>query len=811
MRTTVSCLVLLAGASLAWPQEAGDRERAGVEFFEKRIRPILVERCYECHSPQAKKLKGNLLLDTRAGLLKGGDLGPSLVPGNPDQSLLVKAVRWIDEDLKMPPKKRLPPEEVADLEAWVKMGAPDPRGAEAAAVPARKKLDLAKAREFWAFRPLASPPPPSPRRSGWARNGVDAFILHALEARGLEPVTDADPRTLLRRLTFDLTGLPPAPEEMEAFAADPSEDAYARAVERLLASPAYGERWGRHWLDVVRYADTAGDNSDYPIPQMYRYRDYVIRAFNEDKPFDVFIREQIAGDLLPWRDEPQRQERIIATGYIANTKRFGSRVDDYPWHLTYEDTIENLGRTFLGLSLACSRCHDHKFDPVTMDDYYALYGIFESTRYPWPGIELDKVQRDLVALVPPDEEKARRKVVDDRKAALEADVKAAEAQKKGLDLAVKPFENADLPIRATLKSTADAAAKALERAKKTRDDFAKQPLPFEQAYAVVDKKKGVNAKIQMKGLPERPGPEVPRRFLEVLGGQRLSEEVTGSGRLQLADWIADPSNPLTSRVMANRIWQHHFGRGIVPTPNDFGKQGKPPTHPELLDWLAARFLESGGSVKAMHRLLVHSRAYRMSSRGHEGNSRSDPTNEWYWRFNRRRLEAEAIRDAMLAVTGTLDRSPAPPHPFPPQPAWDFTQHKPFKAVYDSNRRSVYLMTQRVAKHPFLGIFDGAETNASTAFRGTTTTTLQALYFLNDPFLHDQARKLSVRLAREEADDVGRIRRAYLLLYGRPPLTPEVEASRRYLLDMAAKLGGPAEAWESYARVLLRTSEFVTMN
>jgi hypothetical protein len=795
--------VLLA-ALLAQANPA-EREKAGLELFEKRIRPLLIERCYECHSAASgKKLKGDLLLDTKAGILKGGSSGPPVVPGDPGRSLLVRSVRWADEDNRMPPKKKLDPDDVAAFERWVALGAPDPREAP---VVERPKLDLAKAREFWSFRPLTDPKSPAVRDAAWPASPIDRFTLAALEARGLSPVADAGRRALLRRATFDLTGLPPTPEEVEAFVADASPDAWSKAVDRLLASPAYGERWGRHWLDLVRYSDTAGDNSDYPVPQLRLYRDWVIAAFNADKPFPEFVREQLAGDLLPWKTWEERRDKIVATGYVANAKRYGSRTEDYPWHLTYEDTIDNLGRTFLGLSLTCARCHDHKFDPVTMEDYYGLYGIFGSTKYSWPGIELDKQQRDLVPLVPPDQAEPLLKEREAKDKALEAEVKRLEKEKKQAETALKQAEKpsegeteeARKERHAALKLAATAAAKAHEKAKKERDDLGRAPLPFPTAYAVFESKPG-NAKIQMKGQPEKPGPEVPRRFLAVLGGQRLPETETGSGRRQLADWIVDPSNPLTARVLVNRIWLHHFGRGLVPTPSDFGKQGKPPTHPELLDWLASRFLETGGSIKTMHRLILNSRTYRLSTSLHPANAAADPGNEFLWRANRRRLDAESIRDAVLSVSGRLDRAPIGEHPFPDPRKWDFTQHKPFKDVYDHEKRSVYLMTQRFAKHPFLGIFDGADPNISVAWRGSSTTTLQALYFLNDPFFHAQAKAFADRVAKEAgADPAARVARAYALAFGRPPDDAERAAALGFL---------QSGDWGSYARSLLRLSEFV---
>ena len=378
-----------------------------VAFFESKIRPVLAEHCYKCHSARAEKIKGGLMLDSRAGVVKGGDTGLAIASGDPDASLLIQAVRHVDQDLAMPPKKKLAPEQIAALEEWVKMGAPDPRTDDTvAAVQAKSAIDWTKAREWWSLRPLTAPAVPAVKDSAWPANDVDRFILSKMEAANLAPAPDAEPRALIRRVTYDLIGLPPTPEEVEAFVAEShgtnaTHGTYERLIERLLASPRYGERWGRHWLDVVRYADTAGDNSDFPIPQMHKYRDWVIAAFNRDLPYDEFVRDQLAGDLLGGEGD-ERLQRIVATGYIANARRFGSRVDDYPQHLTIEDTIDSVGRTFLGLTVNCARCHDHKFDPISQQDYYALYGIFNSTRYPWPGIELEQKQRDLVPLVAPE-------------------------------------------------------------------------------------------------------------------------------------------------------------------------------------------------------------------------------------------------------------------------------------------------------------------------------------------------------------------------------------------------------------------------
>ncbi len=804
---------------------------AGIEHFEKKVRPVLVKHCYKCHSAESKKLKGQLRLDTRDGVLRGGATGPAVVPGDPARSLLIKSIQHAKDVEAMPPDRKLSAQEIADLAAWVKMGAPDPRtGGKSAS-----RIDLEKAREFWSFRLVERPKVPQVRNpQNGSQNPIDAFILARLSSKGLKPSPPAGKRTLIRRATFDLTGLPPTPEEITDFLNDKSPDAFAKVVDRLLASPAYGERWGRHWMDVVRYSDTAGDNSDYPIPQMYLYRNWIIDAFNRDLPYDRFIRQQIAGDLLPHTDDADRRAKIIATGYLANTKRFGSYDDSqYPWYLTYEDQIDNLGRTFLGLTINCARCHDHKFDPISQTDYYALYGFFSSTRYPWPGIELDKVQHDFVPLGPPEKIAAIEKERRAKIAELDAKVKAAEAEKKGAEKELAAAEKIKDQVQKKAKIASgnrkvNALKQKIKAARQTLESYVKKAPQYETAYAVAEgktagKKKVGNACVQIKGDPERLGPEVPRRFPTVLGGQMLPKSEKGSGRLSLANWIADPKNPLTARVMVNRIWQYHFGTGLVKTASNFGSMGIPPTHPTLLDWLASEFVsptvnpkadgthQSAWSIKRMHRLIMLSSTYQQSSRDDEANSKIDVANDYLWKFDRRRLDAESIRDTLLAVGGNLDRTPGGQHPFPAMKGWNFTQHNPFKAVYETNKRSVYVMTQRFQRHPFFGLFDGADTNASTDHRLVSTTPLQALYLMNDPFVHAQARKFVERLKKEKTSGQDRIRQSYLLLYGRPPSTEEVSAAERYLAKLAREHPGPRandEAWESLARALFLSNEFV---
>jgi hypothetical protein len=767
-------------------------------FFEKRIRPVLAERCYECHSAKSETVQGGLLLDSRAGIIKGGDNGPVILPGEPEASLLVKAIRHADPGLTMPPEEKLADDQIADFERWVKERAPDPRTEDTlATVKAKSAIDWDKAKQWWSLKPIATTSPPSVKSEDWPKNEIDRFILAKIEAEGLVPASDAAKRTLIRRATYDLIGLPPTPEEVAAFLSDESPEAFAKVVDGLLDSPRYGERWGRHWLDVVRYADTAGDNSDFPIPQMRHYRDWVIKAFNNDLPYNQFAQAQIAGDLLPKSQLPRR-DALIATGYLANARRFGSRVEDYPQHLTIEDTIDNFGRAFLGLTVNCARCHDHKFDPIPTTDYYALYGIFNSTQYPWPGIELDQQQRRLIPLADP--------------SVVETFEKEKAEKQKELDEIVKQKEKA-------LQEAKDDAKKALEeeqkKAKETAANNSRREPPYEMIYAVTEANDRGDASLQLKGDPSKPGEIVPRHFLTALGGQSVPPDDSSSGRLRLSQWLFDENNPLPARVMVNRIWLHHFGRGIVPTPNDFGKQGKPPTHPELLDYLARQFIADGWSIKSMHRRIMLSRTYQLSSTRSPEAIAKDASNAFLSSFPRQRLDAEALRDALLTLGESLDLSPPEAHPFPPQSKWNFTQHNPFKAVYETNRRSVYMMTQRIQRHPFLSIFDGADPSVSTPQRGATTTPLQALFLLNDPLVHQQAERFAGRIEREGDNDNARIARAYQLALSRPPSHEESTEVEQFLTAVRTKLQqvgkspeeAEHEAWKSFARVLFRLNEF----
>jgi hypothetical protein len=828
MRRLAITLALVLSVVEARGQSVEDPET----FFETKIRPVLAGTCFKCHG--GKKTNGGLRVDSRDALTRGGDSGPAVVPGDPEGSLVVRALRRSEDQLKMPPDRPLPESVASDFEAWIKQGALWPKDAGAGFTAER----------HWAFEPVkVVDPPPDP--SGWSAGPIDRFIAAKWRDRDLRPVGRADRQTLLRRVTFDLIGLPPTPEELAAFGADDAPGAYARVVDRLLADPHYGERWGRHWMDVVRYADTAGDNADYPVPEARQYRDYIIDAFNTDVPYDRFVREQLAGDVLARRGPAKRYaEQVIATGFLALSRKYATAPEEL-WHLTLEDAIETTGRTFLGLTLRCARCHDHKFDPVTTEDYYALYGIFASTRFAYAGSEEFQSKNfpraGFPPLLPPDQAAPRLSAHERRMSEMRAEIERiskddpaarliadVDPRIDALGQAIKSLAaaNQDAPALkahlATLEHRRDGARGQLqaklaplqsELSVRTRWGL---PPDLPGAYGVSESKP-VDEAIQLQGDPARRGPVARRAVPKFLAGSHAPAIAPdSSGRLELADWLTRPEHPLTARVMVNRIWQHHFGRGIVGTPSNFGLRGEEPTHPELLDWLASRFIASGWSIKALHRLIVLSATYQLASNDDSANSAQDPSNRLLWRHHRTRLDAEALRDAMLAVSGRLDLARPGPHPFPPIAQWNWTQHNAFKAVYPSDHRSVYLMTQRLQKHPYLALFDAPDTNTTTDQRTSSTVPLQALFLMNSPFVHEQGRALAGRLIAASSDPTERIVLGHTLAFGRPPTPADSAAALEYVGRYQGELahaGTPAEqveteAWSSYARILLTSNEFL---
>ena len=760
---TFLCLVVLLGCSAAGADGRNDEAH-----FERHVRPVLLKHCSACHGHEMQE--GELRVDSRKALLRGGSRGPAIKPGEGKASLLIVAVSQTHTDLVMPPEAEpLSAKAIQHLTRWIDRGAVWPAAMPLGTPPPSAKI-LHLRDAHWSFAPIsASNVPQEKSGTDTAANDtacIDRFIDAGLASAGLTPTGPASRAQLIRRVTFDLIGLPPTPAEIDAFVSDASPDAYGQLIERLLQSPAYGERWGRHWLDLVRYADTAGDASDYPVPEAFQYRNYVIDSFNRDVPYDQFIREQLAGDLLTYSNDDERWRQVIATGYLAIARRIGVSPHTKK-HVMLEDVIDNMGKTFLGLSLGCARCHDHKFDPVPTSDYYALYGIFDSSIFPHAGAEHKQRRDNFVYRLAPEE----------------------------LDKVLGPHREKLSPVLAEINTLRDRRKVIRERPDKMEEfkqlerkirklwgeytAIARSFPEVDIAYAISEGSPH-DAQVQRQGDPGIKREKVRRGFLQVLGGQTLPDGHPQSGRRALADWITDSKNPLTARVMVNRIWHYHFGQGLVRTTSDFGLRGEAPTHPELLDYLARSLMEHGWSVKAMHRLIMRSAAYRRSSESIAANEASDPENLLLHRAGRRRLSAEEFRDAVLAISGQLDRVPAGAHPFPHKRTFHYRQHEPFQESYATNKRSVYLLQSRLRKIPFIDLFDGPDGNLPFSERRSTSTPLQALYLMNAPFIHEQSRAVAERLIRETESDQAGIDWAYQLLFGRPAEAEELNASQKFL-------------------------------
>ena len=962
-RSVLTCLTSLTIVGLSLPSLVGadkvGREqpalaRERIEFFEKKIRPLLTEKCYKCHSAGAEKIKGGLLLDSRNGWMKGGESGPVIVPGDPERSRLIHAVRYTDSSLQMPPKEILPAAQIADLETWIRMGAPDPRGATGSG----SEFPVPTSRH-WAFLPPRDFPPPKIKEKRWPRSPIDHFILAELEKRKLKPGPLADKHTLIRRATFDLTGLPPKSEEIEAFLADNSTNAFVKVVDRLLATPQFGERWGRHWLDVARYADSNGLEINLPYENAWRYRDYVVRAFNEDKPFDQFIREQLAGDLLPGESDEQRYEQLIATGFLMLGPKllFEPRKGKLEMDIV-DEQIDVTTRAFLGLTVSCARCHDHKFDPIPTRDYYALAGIFTSTatlaseaqpmrspprwrERPLAAPEKAKAVEDhatAVATVEASLQAAREMkralpggvgsselggiVVDNTAAQLTGVWKESlyatnfidknylqdgntgkgkksarfvpdlpEAGRYDVQIAYVHRNNRAKNVPVTVHAANETRTVLLDQtepptidslfvslgafefvagsngavvisnegtegfvtidavrfvpagkemammrtgqmAKKSGtammdrtgyqllDDLselrAKAPPPVPMAMAAQDGPIR-NGRINLRGDPEKLGPEVPRGFLSVLEktvSPPPSLSTEASGRLELADWIASHQNPLTARVAVNRIWHYLFGARLVESVDNFGALGERPTHPGLLDYMAVRFMEQGWSFKKTIRTLMLSSTYQMSSELDPVAYARDPENKWMWRMNRRRLDAEAIRDAVLAVSGQLDLAmggslnPTNDEPFRPVATAS-------NAQVASTRRSLYLPVNRNDTPDLFQVFDFADPHVTSGKRHSTTAPTQALFMMNSPFMLAQSRQWAEALmAATPADDAQRVASAYMKTFGRPAAAEEVERALHFMANYQAaleKTESDAEkrrfmAWQSFCHALLASTE-----
>lgn len=901
MERMLRALILSAGLVPALLAENAP-DAAGIEFFESKIRPVLAEHCYSCHSEKAEKLKGELYLDSKMGILKGGANGPALVPGNPDQSLLIKAVRYHDENLQMPPKgKKLTDQQIADLEAWVKLGAPDPRTAENKTLVEAE----AKRKNHWAFQPIQNPVPPAVKQTGWIRNEVDNFVLARLEKEGMTPSPEGDRRTLLRRTYFDLLGLPPTEAETTAFLENKSEQAYEQLLDKLLSSPQYGERWARHWLDVARYADTKGYvfEEERRYPYSYTYRDYVIQAFNNDLPFDRFIVEQLAADHLELGED---KRPLAAMGYLTLGRRFLNNQPDI-----IDDRIDVVTRGFMGLTVVCARCHDHKYDPIPTKDYYSLYGVFSSSEEPGdkPMLGTASLPKEYPAYV--EERKKRESELEtfrtEKQDAVLSEIRKrageyllaswetekltdkaqseALAKERKLDprtvarfteflnkkkeandpvlrpwfefarlsesnfvaeamvlrnqyasnetsapinLAVaKAFASKDAPAsmkevaeryRSVFEQTEEAwqqALKADSKPVKLSDESLENvrqllaarehPLPvndddFRRLFDVpagqkiralrrkieeldathagappkgmvlTDRANPSNARVFVRGSAQNPGEEVPRQMVEIVAGKERKPFTKGSGRLELAQAIASKDNPLTARVAVNRVWLGHFGAGLVRTPSDFGVRSDPPTHPELLDYLASRFINEGWSLKKLHKLIMLSATYRQASDEREEYLAADPNNLLLSHMNRRRLEFEPFRDTLLAVSGRMDPQQYG-HPV------EITT-KPF-----STRRSIYAFIERQNLPGMFRTFDFASPDSTSPQRFNTTVPQQALFMINSPFVTEQARHILQRPEIAHASsNPEKIKALYQIAFQREPSSEEAKIAESYLAE-----------------------------
>ena len=928
MTALLALLLVVLSASPALAQSPGD-----TEFFEKKIRPIFAQNCQACHNPQLKT--GGLDLSTAEGFVRGGQNGAVVSKANPGESRLLKVISY-DERIKMPPMGRLEDDEVSALTTWVEAGAPWPGAEQVAEVhrPSKTREFTAEEKNYWAFQPVKDPPLPKAKNTSWARTPIDRFILAKLEENGLEPAPQADKATLLRRASYDLTGLPPTEKEIADFLADDSPQAFHKVVERLLASPRYGEQWGRHWLDVARYADSTGNDEDHRYPYAWRYRDYVIQAFNEDTPYDRFVHEQVAGDLLPSDKAGEINRRgIVATGFLALGPKAIAQQDKTKMLFdVHDEQLDVVSKTFMGLTVTCARCHDHKFDPILTNDYYSLIGMFAGTRsfkdstthvakllfkplvpdevyrqYTGHQDRIDNVKLEIGDVIDQELERYNNKLsprLGDYMVAAgrvaRGSTAAAEAGKAGLDeeiLAkwVAYLGPKDVPqphleewqqapdgglaevaqryqelyqerfkqwsarlnkwreaVRRSLKeknmpppmkpmfepgedrffhevyfakagpfvltddeqegvfssAARETLVKLREEEKRLNDTMPPEP----DMACAVEEGVPVEQKVFIRGDYANPGEDAPKVFPAILEGRNQTPVPHGSGRLELARWLTKPGHPLTARVMANRIWYWHFGQGIVDTPSNFGKMGKRPTHPGLLDYLARRFVESGWSIKQMHRLIMRSAVYQLSGETDDARSMADPENRLLSHFKRRRLAVEEMRDGLLAMDGSLDVEMGGTLQSGFGTDRENSSDRLSLNPDDIQRRLVYLPVRRANLPPLLNLFDFGDATTSLDKRPQTNIAPQALFMMNSEFVAKRARNLARSLLEDEAsDDRRRMERAYLVTVNRLANADELDSGLTYISSLKRRFPDATadlDAWQSWCRILMASNEFI---
>jgi hypothetical protein len=788
-------------------------DEAAPEFFERRIRPLLADSCLKCHGPE--KQWAGLRLDSREAILAGGESGPAVIPGDPEGSLLIRAVRHADDAPKMPEEGQLSESQIRDLEAWVKSGAFFPNSDSG--------NQRSRDPNHWAFQPPVRPILPEVKNRERIQTDMDLFIQEKLEAAGLSLSDPADRQTLLRRVTYDLTGLPPTPEEVAAFRDDTGADAWSKVVDRLLDSPAYGERWGRRWLDVVRYADSNGLDENIAHGNAWRYRDYVVNSFNADKPFDRMIHEQIAGDLIPAESDSIRQEQLIATGFLSIGPKVLAEVNQPKMRMDIVDEqIDTVGRVFLGMTFGCARCHDHKFDPIETEDYYGLAGIFRSTKTMDSYTKVARWHEHPLAM--------EDAFYQAQKKQHDADVSAKKQQvEKIIADAVAALAASG---NAVSEPSADAEGRFPESVRmelaKLREALAKlekEPPESPSAMGVTEDEVADTA-VHVRGNPLKLGDTVVRHVPVVMKGPQLPEfSSKQSGRKELAAWLTDAKNPLTSRVIVNRVWRWHFGQGIVRSTENFGIPGERPSHPELLDWLALHFVDKGWSMKSLHRLILNSAVWQQSSRAGSLTLEKDPENRLFSRYSVRRLEAEEIRDSMLAVSGRLDRTVGGSLLKVKNRGYLFDHTSIDLSDYTSQRRSLYLPVIRNHVYDLFQLFDFPDPAVPTGSRNSTTIAPQALMMMNSDFVMQSGDDLAervlsssdVKLDSSDADNLRiRLHVLYRLVFGRDCTEAEIEVHQTYLEQIESAISNDEKdsqkrihrAWSLLCHTLLASSEFI---
>ena len=803
-------------------------------FFEKHIRPVLVAECYECHSASSKSVKGGLLIDTRDGIRGGGDSGHAVVPGAVADSLIIEAM--LHEGLEMPPEKKLDSGVIEKFKIWIQRGAFDPREGKSKLV--RDEVDLRQAREFWSFKDVKPVEIPKVGDRQWVKSDIDRFVLARLESSGISPTHDSEPRALARRIFFDVIGLPPTVEQVQSFVTESQENAdqaIEKLVNRLLDTPQFGERWGRHWLDVVRYAESTGMERNGTYTSAWRYRDYVIDAFNRDLPYDVFIQEQLAGDLLDSTSSSDRRRKLTATGMLAmGPKSLNEQNKEKFLMDVVDEQIDVVSRAFLGVTASCARCHDHKFDPIPQSEYYALAGIFASTRTLYgtaktngnrnPGQLISIVGDDLKMVAVSGSSKGNVEVKRIRKQLKSLSLKLATSKKR---LAAAKSPSARQQANARVQEAEDAVKRFKSRLKQADEKTKTGPAKATLVMGVVESEKPKDTRLRVRGEPSDYGDVIPRGFLTIgSDSEHPVLKTDGSGRRELAEWIARPQNPLTARVAVNRVWQHLFGRGIVTTVNNFGANGTRPTHPLLLDHLANEFISSGWSMKQLIRQVMSSRVYRLSAAGNASKEFSaavavDPENTLLWRMNQRRLEGEVIRDAMLSVSGVLNLEPRKGSPVVALGEGLVGQTVKVDSLQQEDRlRSVYLPIVRGAVPEMLSLFDFPEPSIVAGTRNVTTVPTQALFMMNSDAVADLSQHFAKRLLLGDSGAEERVALGYRIAISRDPTSEEVARAVAFVVDAETMLQqvdkmdvaeSQLTAWAGFCQSLLASSEFRYLN